>query len=117
MAKQTRMSVEQYLQIGKWLENRKQDIEKTGLAQKDVQILISEELGYTVSFSSIVRCAKAIGIQWAGSPPKPPPVPIDREAIIILIGALAGLYIEEGKTVPDDLANLQSTYVRETLKW
>lgn len=115
MTKQKRMSVEQYLQIGKWLENRKADIERTGMAQKDVQSIMSDELGFVVPFSSVIRCARAMDIKWAGSPPKPPEVPIGHEAIIILIGALAGLYIETGKTVPDDLANLQSTYTKKKI--
>lgn len=108
-----RMSIEQYLKIGRWLENKKEHIESKGLAQKDVQILISGELGFEVPLSSIIRVAKELRIEWVGSPLKPPPVPIEREAFIILIGALAGLYIELGKTVPDDLANLMSAYVRE----
>lgn len=113
MTKQKRMSVEQYLQIGKWMENNKMKIATQWLAQEQVRVLISQELGYEVPFSSVIRCAKAVGIEWAGSPPKPLPVPLDREAIIILIGALSGIYIETGKTVPDDLANLQSAYAKE----
>ena len=51
--------------------------------------------------------------KWANSPPPPPIVPIDHEAIVILIGAISGLYIETGKTIPDNLANLNSRYVKE----
>lgn len=113
MARAIRMTIKQYLQIGRWLENNRNLIEEKGHSQVEVQILISSALGYEVPLSSIQKCAKAIEIQWAGSPLKPPPVPIDREAIIILIGALAGLYVETDRTIPDDLANLQSTYTKE----
>lgn len=111
--KATRMSIEQYLQIGKWLENNRDMIESRGHSQGEAQILMSSALGYEVPLSSVTRCAKAMSIRWAGSPAKPPPVPLEREAIIILIGAIAGLYIETNRTVPDDLANLQSTYTKE----
>ena len=109
------MSIEQYLKIGRCLEGWKERIETTGLAQKDVRTLVSGDVGFEVPLSSIIRVAKELDITWAGSPPKPPPVPIEREAIIILIGAISGLYIETGKTVPDDLANLQSAYAREEI--
>ena len=113
--KQTRMSVEQYLQIGKWLETWKERIETKGLTQIEIQGIMSGELGFTIPRSSVIRCAKAIRIKWMGSPLPPSPVPLEREAIIILITSLEGLYIEMDKTVPDDLANLHSTYVRKKL--
>lgn len=113
--KQKRMSVEQYLQIGKWLENNKAMIETRGHSQREVQILMSSALGYDVPLSSLIRCAKALAIEWAGSPPKPPPVPIGREAIMILIGALEGLYVETGKTIPNSLGNLHSAYAKEKI--
>lgn len=111
--KQTRMSIKQYLQIGKWLENSKNMIESRGHSQIEVQILMSSALGYNVPLSSVIACAKALDIVWARSPAKPPPVPLDREAITILIGALSGLYLETGRTVPDNLANLQSAFAKE----
>jgi len=113
--KTTRMSIEQYLKIGRCLEGWKERIETTGLAQKDVRTLVSGDVGFEVPLSSIIRVAKELDITWAGSPPKPPPVPIEREAFIILIGAVEGLYVEAGKTVPDNLANLHSAYVKENV--
>ncbi len=108
-----RMTVEQYIQVADWLKLNKDRVEKMRYTQFEVAAIAGGELGFDVPLSSIQRCAKITNITWANSPPKPPPVPIDREAIIILIGAVAGLYIEEGKTVPDNLANLQSQYVKE----
>ncbi|GAJ04105.1 unnamed protein product, partial [marine sediment metagenome] len=96
-----RMTIERYIQITDWLKLNKDRIEKGGCTQLEAVAMAEKELGYEVPLSSIQRCAKMADIAWANSPPKPPPVPIDREAIIILIGALSGLYIEEGKTVPD----------------
>lgn len=110
-----RMTVEQYIQINDWLKLNKDRIEKTEYSQLEAAAIAGKELGFDVPLSSIQRCAKMANIVWANSPPKLPPVPIDREAIIILIGALSGLYIEEGKTVPDNLANLQSRYVKENI--
>ena len=59
-----------------------------------------------------LACVKIAKVKWAKSPAPPPPVPIEQEAIVILIGAISGLYVETGRTVPAELANLQSTYVR-----
>jgi len=109
------MTVEQYIQITDWLKLNKNRVEKMGSTQLEAAAMVGNELGFAVPLSSIQRCAKMANIIWSNSPPKPPPVPIDREAIIILIGALSGLYIEEGKTVPDNLANLQSRYVKEDI--
>lgn len=111
--KQTRMSVEQYMEIGNWLTQERDHIRLAAYQQEQVRALASAALGYDVPFSSLIRCAKIVGVQWAGSPPKSPPTPIEREAVIILIGAVEGLYVEAGKTVPDDLANLHSTYIGE----
>jgi len=108
------MSVEQYVQIGQWLVANRSLIENRGHSQTEVQILITSALEYEVPLSSLVRCAKAVKIKWAGSPTKPPPPPIGHEAMVIIIAALAGIYIETERTVPDDLANLQSTYAKET---
>ena len=108
-----RMSIKQYLQIGKWLDEHKMNIQAKKWSQPETQTIISSTLGYEVPLSTVISCAKALDIVWARSPAKPPPVPIDHEAIVILIGAISGLYIETGKTVPDNLANLQSTYARE----
>ena len=113
MKKQTRMSIKQYLQIGQWLENNRVAIEEKGHSQIEIQILISSNLGYEVPLSSVIACAKAIEIQWARSPTPPSPVPMEREAFIILITALEGLYVELDKTIPDALANLHSSYVKE----
>ena len=51
----------------------------------------------------------------AGTPP-PPPLPIDREAIIILISALEGLYIETRGSAPQNLVELKSAYVQNAAK-
>jgi len=106
------MTIEEYICLIDWLKVNKQNIEKNEQTQGEVQAMAEMELNYKVPLSSIQRCAKIIKLNWANSPPKPPEVPIGREAIIILIGAVSGLYIETGKTVPDALANLQSAYVR-----
>lgn len=107
------MSVEQYIAINDWMRSNVTRIEDTQCTQGEVASLATTALGYAVPLSSIQKCAKIIGIKWAKSPPKPPPVPIEREAIVILIAAVAGLYIETGKTVPDALANLKSAFARE----
>ena len=108
-----RMTVEQYIQVTDWLKMQKSVIEDQKSTQLEVAARASSVLGHKIPLSSIQRCAKMAKIEWANSPPKPPPVPIDHEAIVILIGAIAGLYIETGKTVPDNLANLQTRYVKE----
>lgn len=113
MVKAKKMSVEQYLEIGQWLILNKSRIQEKKFTQGDVQTLISDDVGYDVPLSSLIRCAKAMGVRWARSPVAMPPVPLDHEAIVILIGALEGLYVEMGKTIPDDLANLHSTYVSQ----
>ena len=110
---QTRMSVEQYDEINCWLRNNKNRIERIECTQLEAASMCGSELGFKIPLSTIQRCAKIAKVKWALSPSKPLPVPIGRDAIIILMGALSGLYIELGKTVPDRLANLQSAYVRE----
>jgi hypothetical protein len=113
---QQRMSLEKYVELTDWLKINKRDIEVNHRTQGDVALLAEVELGYVVPITSIQRCAKIAKIKWAYAPPEPPKPPIEREAIIILIGALSGLYVETGRSVPAELANLQSTYVRETQK-
>ena len=109
-----RMTVEQYVEVTDWLKNNKYRIEsQTECTQLEAAALVAAELGYAVPLTTIQRCAKIAKIKWAKSPAPPPPVPIEHEAIVILIGALSGLYIETGRTIPDELANLQSTYVRD----
>ena len=114
---QTRMSIEQYDEINCWLRNNKDRIERIECTQLEAAAMCGGELGFRVPLRTIQRCAKIAKIEWALSPSKLPPVPLDHEAIVILIGSLAGLYIEEGKTVPDALANLQSRYVKEKVDY
>lgn len=108
-----RVTVEQYVQITDWFRMNKDKIRIQQYTQLEAALQAENDLGYSVPLTTIQRCAKIAKIRWAKSPPKPPPVPIEREAIIILIGALAGLYVETGRTIPTGLANLKSTYVRE----
>lgn len=112
MRKQQRVTISQYVEITDWLRSNKERLGRLGSSQLDTADLASQELGYRIPRSTIKKCAAIAGVQWPRSPTKPPPVPLDHEAIIILIGAIEGLYIETGKTVPDDLANLHSTYVK-----
>lgn len=114
MAKQQRITVEQYVEITDWCKNNKHRIEsQTECTQAEAAAIASGELGYGVPITTIQRCAKIAKIKWAKSPAPPLPVPLEREAIIILIGAISGLYVETGRSVPAELANLQSMYVRE----
>ena len=108
-----RMTLEQYIDIGKWCQHNRERIETTGCTQLEAAALVSKDLGFEVPLSTVIRAAKKMGVAWANSPPKPPPVPLDHEAIVLLICAVEGLYVELGKTVPDNLANLHSTYVKE----
>lgn len=112
-----RMTVEQYVEITDWLKNNKNRIERLNeCTQLEAAAIAEAELGYAVPLTTIQRCAKIAKVKWAKSPAPPPPVPIERDAIIILIGAISGLYVETGRTLPAELANLQSTYVREAGK-
>lgn len=107
-----RMTLEQYYEIIGWLQNNKQRIQLSDDTQLEVCGQAEYELRFKVPITSIQKCGKIAKIRWPKSPPPPAPVPLEREAIIILMGAIAGLYVETGKTVPNELANLQSTYVR-----
>lgn len=113
MTKQIRITVEKYVEITDWLKENKNKIEVTENTQSEAAAIAEAALGYAVPLTTIQRCAKIAKVKWAKSPNPPLPVPLDHEAIVILIGAIAGLYIETGRTVPAELANLQSTYVRE----
>jgi len=113
MSKAKRMTYEQYADVTDWCKDNKDRIERMKLTQLQAAQEATLALGFVVPLSSMQRCAKRIKIEWANSPPKPPEPPIEHEAIVILIGAIEGLYIETGKTVPDDLANLHSVYVRD----
>lgn len=113
MSKQMRMTIEQYVEITEWLKIHKRGIEANQRTQLEIASQAGDELGYVVPITTIQRCAKIVGVKWAKSPPAPPPVPIEREAIIILIGAIAGLYVETGRTIPENLANLQMAYVQQ----
>ena len=108
-----RMTLEQYYQIIGWLQQNKHRIHASDLSQPEICIQAQEGLGFVVPITSIQKCGKIAKIKWPKSPVPPAPVPIDREAIIILIGAIHGLYIEKCGRAPDDLENLKSTYVRE----
>lgn len=111
--KQHRMTTEQYYKIICWLKENKHRISTSDYTQLEVCEQAEVGLGFAVPITSIQKCGKIAKIKWPKSPPTPPPVPLEREAIIILMGAIAGLYVETGRTVPDSLANLQTTYVRE----
>ena len=108
-----RMTLEQYYPIINWLIANKHRIHHSDDSQIEVCRQAENELGFVVPITSIQKCGKIAKIKWPKSPALPAPVPLDREAIIILMGAISGLYVETGKTVPTELANLQSTYVRE----
>lgn len=108
-----RLTVEQYIQITDWLKENKHRIHSSVSTQLEICEESGQALGFKVPITSIQRCGKIAGIKWPKSPPKPPPVPIEREAIIILIGAIAGLYVETGRTMPESLANLKTAYVQE----
>lgn len=113
MPKQNRITVEQYVEIVDYLKVNKCRIEAAENTQLEAAAIAEADLGYVVPLTTIQRCAKIAGVRWAKSPALPPPVPLDHEAIVILIGAIAGLYIETGRTIPENLANLQSTYARQ----
>ena len=108
-----RMTLEEYYVIINWLKENKHRIHGSSDTQEEIRIEAEKELGMHVPITSIIKCGKIAKIQWPKSPTPPAPVPLEREAIIILIGTIAGLYVETGRTVPTELANLQSTYVRE----
>lgn len=112
-----RMTLEQYYEIIGWLKENKHRIHSSSNAtQLETCKQAEESLGFNVPITSIQKCGKIAKIKWPKSPAPPQPVPLEREAIIILMGAIAGLYVETGKTVPNELANLQSTYVREQIE-
>ena len=111
--KARRITVEQYIDLGTWCKCYRDDIERIEHTQLEACALASKDLGFEVPLSAMQRVAKKMKVKWANAKPEPLPVPLDREAIIILMGAIAGLYVELGKTVPDNLANLHSTYVKE----
>ncbi len=112
MPKQNRVTIEQYVELVDYLKVRKSIIETAGDTQLEAAAVAEQVLGYPVPLTTIQRCAKIAGVKWAKSPAPSPPVPLDHEAIVILIGAIAGLYVETGRTIPENLANLQSMYVR-----
>jgi len=108
-----RMTLEEYYVIINWLKEKKLRIHTSNDTTEEIRIQAEEELGFNVPITSLQKCGKIAKVKWPKSPPTPPPVPLEREAIIILIGTIAGLYVETGRTVPTDLANLQMTYVSE----
>lgn len=116
MSKQQRLSVEQYVEITDWFKFNKDRIEKAQNTQLEASALAEKELGYPVPLTTVQRCAKIAKIQWANSPPPPPPPPIDREAIITLIAALEGLYIETVGSAPKNLVDLKSSYIQDTAR-
>ena len=108
-----RMTLEQYYKIIGWLQDNKRQIHASSNTQIEVCEAAAIDLQFVVPITTIQKCGKIAKIKWPKSPTPPAPVPLEREAIIILMGAIAGLYVETGRTVPTELANLQSTYVRE----
>ena len=112
-APKQRMTLEKYVQIIGWLKENKHRIHHSDDSQIDVCRQAENTLGFIVPITSIQKCGKIAKIRWPKSPTPPAPVPLEREAIIILMGTIAGLYVETGRSVPTELANLQSTYVRE----
>lgn len=112
----SRIRPEQYVEICEWLKTNRDRVQRTEMTQLEAATAAESALGYRVPRSTIIRMAVLAGVTWAKSPLKPPPVPLDYEAIVILMGAIAGLYVETGKTVPDALANLQSRYIKKETK-
>lgn len=107
------MTLEEYYQIINWLKEKKHRIHSSNDTTEEIRTQAEEELGFNVPITSLQKCGKIAKIKWPKSPTPPPPVPLEREAIIILMGAISGLYVETGRTVPAGLANLQITYVAE----
>lgn len=107
-----RITLEQYVKIIEWLKENRDRILRDELTQLSVAQQATLSLQFAVPLTSIQKCAKIAKIKWAKSPPKPPPVPLDHEAIVILIGAIHGLYVETSGTVPENLENLKSTYAQ-----
>lgn len=114
--RQQRLKFEEIIKINDWLKACKHKIESTEMTQIDAQKLATEELGFEVPRSSLQHLARIVGVKWAKSPPPPAPVPLDREAIIILISSLYGLYVETVGSVPKMLEDLKSTYVQNQPK-
>jgi hypothetical protein len=104
------MTFEQIIQISDWCKENRRRIQNEEWTQTRAAQEVFAVLGFEVPVSTLQHLGKIAKIKWSKSPPPPAPVPIDREAIIILMGAISGLYIETGRTVPENLANLQSTY-------
>ena len=113
--KKRKMTIESYIEITDWCRENKYKIHEQEWPKTKACKEASKALGYDVPLTTMIRCSKVAEIKWPKSRPTPV-VPIDREAILVLMGALAGLYVETGKTVPDNLANLQSAYIREKQK-
>lgn len=111
--KRYRMTLEQYYKIINWLKEHKHQIHGSNDTQDEIRKQAENELAFAVPITSIQKCGKIAKIKWPKSPAPPQPVPLDREAIIILIGAVHGLYVETSGTVPDALQNLKSTYVQQ----
>lgn len=115
--KKRRMTIEQYVKVTDWLRSNKNRIMHVEeLSQIQTAKIASTELGFEISLSTIQQCGKVAEIRWPKSPPPTPPPPIDREAIIILIGALHGLYLETCGSAPQNLTDLKSAYVQEQQK-
>ncbi len=111
--KQQRISMEQYVEVTDWCRTNKYRIEGGVMVQLHAAQIAGSELGYVVPITTIQRCAKIAKIKWAKSPPPPIPVPLDHEAILILISSLCGLYVETVGSVPDELANLKTNFVKK----
>jgi len=107
------MRIEQYIQITDWCRENKHRIQSEEITQSKAAEEAGAVLGYEIPITSMRRCARMAKIKWSKTRPEPQPIPIDREAIIILIGAVHGLYVETSGSVPEALQNLKSTYVQD----
>lgn len=109
----TKISPERYVEIHDWLRDNCDRIRRTECTQLEAAAMAKQALGYRVPHSTLIRMAKKAGVTWANSPPKPSPVPLEREAIIILMGAIEGLYIETTGSAPANLTELKRRYVQD----
>ena len=108
-----RVSVETYVSIIDFLRSNKEQIESERLTQKEVIDMVKQQLHYDVGLSTVKRCSTIAGIRWVHASHIQQPLPLDREAIILMMASIDELYQRLGSEPPKRFADMRTKYVQE----
>ena len=111
-----RLTFEDRMNLHKWLEVSKKDIEKKHLSKGDVLILVKDALGFDLNKNHLDASSKMLDIKYAYQKSHKV-IQADVSMILILASAIHDLYVEVGASVPKPLAELKESISEQIRLW